>query len=65
MTLAEDISRQSSIDSVMGFLVVTFMQAHNEMEKVKQGNKIQFEEKRITSKCNGAKFGAPGDKKFE
>ena len=64
MALAEDISRQPSIDSVMWLLVITLMQTNHEKETAGQRetqNDI-FEEKRSTRKCNRAKSRAQGDK---
>lgn len=37
MALAEESSRQPSIDSVLWLLVVTLRQVYNEMEQVEQG----------------------------
>lgn len=54
MALAEEISRQSNIDSVLWLLVITFMQIYNEKEQAEQRKtqNLQFEEKRSTKKCN-------------
>ena len=55
--MAEEISRQPSVDSVAWLLVVTFMQIYNEKEQAGQGKMqdVQFEEKRGTRECKGAK----------
>lgn len=48
MALAEEISKQSGIDSVMWLLVVSLMKIYNEREQAEQGKiqKVQFKEKR-------------------
>ena len=49
MALAEEISRQLNIiDSLMGLLLITFMQIYNEKEKAEQGKTqiIQLQKKR-------------------
>jgi hypothetical protein len=48
--LAEEISKQPSVDCVVGLLVAGFMQIYNEKEQAEQG-KIQNEKKRGTMKC--------------
>ena len=58
--LAEEISKQPSIDSVMWLLVLTLIEIYKEKEQAEQG-KI-FEEKRSTRKWNGAKSCVQGDK---
>ena len=52
MELAEEISRQPSIDSVMWLLVVTLMQIYNDKEQAEQG-KIQNVpiEKKRSNRC--------------
>lgn len=66
MALAE-ISRQSSIDSVLWLLGIILRQISNEKEQAEQQEikDIQFEEKKNTKKCNaGTKFCTQGDKKI-
>ena len=50
--LAEEISKQPSIDSVVWLLVVTLMKIYNEKEQAEQGKlqNVKFEEKRNPSK---------------
>ena len=52
MELAEEISRQPSIDSVMWLLVVTLMQIYNDKEQAEQGKiqNVQIEKKR-SNRC--------------
>ena len=64
MALAEEISTQPSINSVIWLLVGTLTQIYNEKEYFEKG-KIQngqFEETGSTRMCSGAKCGAQGDK---
>lgn len=51
------LQTQISTDSVMCLSVVTLKQIYNEKEQAGQGKaeSVQFEEERITEKCNKAK----------
>ena len=65
--LTEEISRPSSIDCVCLVMVAMLMWICDGEEQAEQGKlkNVQFEEKRSTRKCNGAKSSAQGDKKFK
>ena len=64
MALAEEISRQLSIDCVPCLLVATLTQIYNEKEQAEQGKmqNVLFEKKRSRRMCNGANASAQGDK---
>ena len=55
--LAEDISKQCSIDIDMWLSLVTLMNVYNERKKTKQGKlqRVKFEEKGSIRKWSGAK----------
>jgi len=53
--LAEEISRQPSIDSVVWLLVVTLIQFIIRRNKLSKEKYKMFEEKRSTRKCNTIK----------
>ena len=65
--MAEEISKQPSIDSVVCLLVFTFMQIYNEKEQAEQGRiqNVQFEKKGGTRKWNEAKSRVKGDKQIK
>ena len=65
--LAEGISKQPCIDSIMGFLVVTLMKIYNEKEQTEQSKlqNVKFEEKRGTRKWNGTKSYVQEDKQIK
>jgi hypothetical protein len=61
--LAEETSRQLSIDCAVWRFVVILMQIYNEREQAEQGKiqNVQFEKNRNTRKCNQSKSSAQGD----
>lgn len=54
LVLAEEVSRQSSIDCVIEQVVVVLMQVYDGKEQGEQGKmqNVQVEEKRSTRRCN-------------
>ena len=64
--MAEKISKQPSIDSVVWLLVLTLMKIYNEKEQAEQikMHNVQSED-RNTRKWNGAKFCVQGDKQMK
>lgn len=61
--MAEDISKELSIDCVVWLLVVSIIQIYNEKDEVGQGKiqNVQFEVKGGSRKWNGAKSRVQGD----
>ncbi|KAL6034459.1 hypothetical protein STEG23_019827 [Scotinomys teguina] len=66
IALAKEISKQSSIDSVMWLLVFILRKMYNEKEQGEEGKiqNVQIEEKRDTTKWNGAKPYVQGDEQI-
>ena len=60
ISLAEEISKQPSIDFVMGLLVLTLMKIHNKKEQTEQEKYVK--RKRSTRKRSRAKFSFQGEK---
>lgn len=60
--LAGETSRQPNINCVVWLLVLTLMQTYNVKKQARQRERqnVQFEEKRSTTKCSGAKSSAQG-----
>jgi hypothetical protein len=61
--LAQEISKQPSIDSRIWLLMFTLMKIYNEKEQADRGKlqNVQFEEKGGTRKWNGAESCVLGD----
>lgn len=64
VSLAEEISRNPDVDSIMWLLLIFLMQVYNEKEQAEQEKiqNVQLKEKRSTSKHNETETRTEGDK---